>query len=111
MTASRQPSGCAPAYETEYEADSDQSLAVTISEALATVEGTEPWEIDPLYDVIDFDAVERLFQGDGETQRAMTLTFGVGEWNVHVHGDGTIEVFEAVRPADPSPTVESVVGD
>ncbi len=111
MSASRQPSGCTPAYETEYESDADQSLAVIISEALATVEGTEPWEIDPLYDVIDFDAVERLFQGEEETPGAMTLTFGVDEWNVHVHGDGTIEVYEAVQPADLSPTVESVVGD
>lgn len=109
MTASRESSGCAPACKTEYEVDTDRSLAVTVSEALAAAEGTEPWEMDPLYDVIDFDAVEQLFQD--ETPGAMTLTFGVDEWNVHVHGDGTIEVYEAVRPADPSPSVESVVGD
>lgn len=111
MTPSRQPNGCAPAYETEYEAGTDQSLAVTISEALATVEGTEPWEIDPLYDVIDFDAVERLFQREDETAGPMTLTFGVDEWNVHVHGDGSIEVYEAVRSSDPSTTLGNVVGD
>ncbi|WP_225335303.1 HalOD1 output domain-containing protein [Halomicrobium urmianum] len=111
MTASRQPTGCAPAYETEYEAGTEQSLAVTISEALATVEGTDPWEIEPLYDVIDFDAVERLFQRDDDIAGPMTLTFGIDEWNVHIHGDGSIEVYEAVRPADLSATVGNVVGD
>lgn len=100
----------APAQEAEYEADADQSLAVAISEALAAAEGADPWEIDPLHEAIDVDAVERLFEA-GDGTGTMSLSFPVDGWNVHVYGDGSIEVYEARRPTGSAAGVGNVVGD
>lgn len=41
---------------------SDASLAETIVKAIATVKGVSPMEVPPLYDSVDPDAVESLFE-------------------------------------------------
>lgn len=112
MSANRNPDGYGStlAYEAEYDAGADQSLAVVVSEALATVEDTDPCALDPLYDVVDFEAVERLFR-EQDAAAPMSLSFSVDGWNVHVHSDGSIQVYGTGRPTDPSSATENVVGD
>lgn len=102
--------GCTPVYDTRYEGDGEPIVAVV--EALATVEGVEPLEMEPLYDVIDGGAVDRLFEDHtAPTEAAKTLMFTVDGWNVFVRSDGSIRVCDPNVPDDSAPVFEKATGD
>lgn len=86
---------CTPVIETTYE-EGDASPSGTVVEAVAEAEDVEPMELDPLYEVIDLDAVDRLFEGrPGESDAPSTvLAFDVRDWYVFVCDDGSILVCE-----------------
>lgn len=56
---------------------------------LADERGVDPLELDPLYDAVDPDALERLFSAPTSVDR---VEFTVGDCKVIVSGDGTVEV-------------------
>lgn len=45
----------------EYSPDEPNQPALTIIEAIAEVKGVDPVDLEPLADVVDFDAVNALF--------------------------------------------------
>lgn len=45
----------------EYSPDEPNQPALTIVEAIAEVKGVDPVDLEPLADVVDFDAVNALF--------------------------------------------------
>jgi len=67
-----------------------ESLSVSVVEALAAAKGVSPVDIEqPLYDVVDPDALDRLFTDGNATAR---VVFGFADHEVTVHASGEILV-------------------
>lgn len=70
----------------------DQPVSVRLIETVAEREGTDPVALDPvLYDVLDPDALDSLFDGPGAAGR---LEFTYLGYDVVVGADGEISVTE-----------------
>lgn len=69
--------------------------------AVAEAKGVDPVELDPLYDRIDLDAVDRLFASTDVP--AGRLTFDVAGCRVRVRADGQVSAtpLEDADRADP----------
>jgi hypothetical protein len=92
--------GCSPVCSTNYESISDKTPTEAITEAVAAAEGVDPTRLPPLYESIETDAVNRLFDHSGEeSPPTKALCFVYSGWNVFVRSDGTIIVGD---PADDS---------
>jgi len=77
-------------YRTTHDTETDHSLSVTVVEALAAAKGVSVLDFEvPLNDVIDPDALDRLFQ-DGK-QHAHVV-FSVAHHQVTVTADGHVTV-------------------
>jgi hypothetical protein len=75
------------------------SITEAVVSAVATAEGVEPESVTPrLYDVIDPDALEALF--DRQHHDSVTISFTYGEWTVNI-ADGVVSVAEAPQSAQP----------
>lgn len=95
---------CTPVYETQYVASGDASLVVRVAEALAAVKETDPLEMNPLYETVDVETLNRFLGGDtDETGGSRALSFHVDGWNVFVCDDGLIRVCDADIQASPAP--------
>jgi len=68
----------------------NDSISLRVVEALADVTDTAPSELDPLYNTVDPEALDRLFQPDSSD--GVRVTFEYGDARVEVRGDGTILV-------------------
>lgn len=103
--------GCTPVIDAEYDPETESSATETVIWALAEAVGVDPVELPPLYDYVDPDALNALFEGhDGATDRDNLLSFQVGTWNVFVCSDGRIRVCDATKPTDPEPVFGSSSG-
>lgn len=59
-----------------HEFDAEQPYCVAIAEAVADATGTDPAELpEVLYEVVDGDALERLFEDSKEGGRDVRVTF------------------------------------
>jgi len=79
------------------------SLSIAIVEAIAERAAVDPLDLDrPLYDVIDPEAVARLFpvDGDGRPVTEGHLNFTYGPYTVRVYSDRRVDVF---GPGDDGP--------
>jgi hypothetical protein len=73
-----------------YNESADQSIGVSIIRSVASVSGVDPLSLQPrLYDVVDPDALERLFSS---VSNEMRITFSFGAYEVTVTGAGDIYV-------------------
>ncbi|MCO8245500.1 hypothetical protein NKF25_15670 [Haladaptatus sp. AB643] len=79
----------------------DRTEYATVSEAVvdavASVTAIDPLEMDPLYSLIDLDALERIVGPKLNGQRRngnVTVEFQVNGHDVVVRSDGLIYVFE-----------------
>lgn len=73
-------------------ASDDPPVSVRIVETIADREGTDPASLDPvLYDVLDPDALDSLFDGVGTSGRIEFTYLG---YDVAVDADGTVTVGE-----------------
>jgi hypothetical protein len=98
---------CTPVVDARYEAGSEQTPATAVVEAVARAEGVDATELPPLYDDVDMDALNRLFDGGKSvTGPGTVLTFQVDNWNVFVNTDGRIRVCDATRPTEPAPVFQ-----
>lgn len=68
----------------------NDSLSLTVVEAIAAELETDPVDLDPLYHAIDPEALDALFTA--ETPAGARLEFAYGDHTVEVRGDGTILV-------------------
>mgnify|MGYP000123809879 CR=1 FL=1 len=75
----------------EYAKGGDVHISVAIAEAITDVSEGDVTDVGPLYETVDTDAIEQLFC-EGEVPDTTELRFPVGEYQVSVHGSGTIEV-------------------
>jgi hypothetical protein len=99
--------GCTPVVDARYEPDDESSPAEVIIEALAEAAGDDPVDLPPLYEFVDADALNALFNHEGAGDAETLLSFRVEMWNVFVRADGRIRVCDATRPTDPEPVFET----
>ncbi|WP_206424948.1 HalOD1 output domain-containing protein [Halosimplex salinum] len=80
-------------YSTAAEREDETDISIAVIEVLAEARGVEPVEMDePLYDVVDPDALDQLFTGQAETAVGGRVVFELGDHEVTVHADGDILV-------------------
>lgn len=94
---------CQPEYQTRHDFSTPEHLHLTIVEALAAVEDVPQTEVDPLYDVVEPESLERLFAHADARESALSTAFSVGKWSVTVHSDGRVLVHECGEAAESSP--------
>lgn len=96
QTATSAPStadGSAGGHRTRHDFAGERRLSTSVVQAVATALGTDPLSLDErLYDVLDPDALDRLFGDDGEAAGPRTLSFELAGCSVTVRGDGRIVV-------------------
>ncbi|PGF16070.1 hypothetical protein CP556_08035 [Natrinema sp. CBA1119] len=66
------------------------SISLRVVEALATATDTAAHELEPLYNVVDPEALDQLFQQD--TNGGVRVTFEYGDSLVEVRSDGTVSI-------------------
>ena len=99
--------GCTPVVDAEYGADSGLTPTEAIVEAVASAADVDPIELPPLYEFVDLDALDQLFdRHDGAEAPDALLSFSVENWNVFVRADGRIRVCDGTSPTDPAPVFE-----
>ena len=86
-------------------------ISETVVTAVAEAKGVDPLDLDPLYTVLDPDALNRVFHPTaGSPPTSMELRFSMAGCQVVVHGDG--EVIVTPPPAnDESQTSVALHGD
>jgi len=79
--------------QTEFDWES-VTPSTAVIETIAIAANTDPSEVEPLYDSVDSDALDRLLQSTGTrpTNGSTTVSFAVSEYEVSVHSDGTVAV-------------------
>jgi hypothetical protein len=88
--------------------DGEQSPTAAVAEAIAKAVGTVSTDLPPLYDTIDSEALDQLFERRTETTESpgKVLCFAVNGLNVFVRDDGRIRVCDPAGPPTPSPVFE-----
>ena len=73
----------------------NDSISLTIIEALAAELEADPVELEPLYHAVDPEALDQLFQDAAPA--SARVRFAYGEQTVEVRGDGTILINDTVH--------------
>lgn len=80
-------------YRTAGERDDDTDLSMAVIDALAEAKDVQPVDIQrPLYDVVDPDALDRLFTSTGGDGVSGRVVFELAEHEITVRSDGDIVV-------------------
>lgn len=80
-------------YRARHDWQRDDELSTTVASALSEVTRQEPFAIRPLDEVIDAEALDRLFSPSGESLRlGGHVEFEFAEYDVTVHGNGKIVI-------------------
>lgn len=84
----------ATTYRIRHDWESDEHISATVVRAVANVTNTPPTELDPLYESIDVDALDQLFDGpNGDSwQDTSWVSFRYHDCTVEVYATGTIRV-------------------
>lgn len=70
-----------------------ESIGETVVYAVAEATDTDPMDLPPIYDVIDLQALERLFPDDSAHANAdARVSFTAFDCEVTVHADGEVVV-------------------
>jgi len=79
-----------------YQCDQDESVSEAITIAVGAVTGTEPSDLEPLYSVVEAEALDRMFGGDRRTpgRPSQQIRFAYAGLDVGVGNDGRIHVTE-----------------
>lgn len=77
--------------ETVFEPEQCRSVSEAVVKAVADAENVEPIELQPLYDVIDPDALDSLFRPHAARGR---ITFQYHGYTVEVDGNSTVSLTE-----------------
>lgn len=80
-------------YRVGYDPAIDETSLAVVS-AVATVSGTDPLELDPLYDAVNPPSLDELFDPSKreEQSRDCRMTFRFCEFGITVDGSGMIEL-------------------
>ena len=74
----------------------DKPLSSAVVDAIAEAEGVDVMEIDPLYEHIDPEALDKLFQPTpgGDDERVGRVTFRASGYRVEVTSTGRVHLTE-----------------
>ncbi len=77
-----------------YHEPGNGGIGTTIMDALTSISEQSPSELGPLNDVIDPDALDRLFhsQPDGRPRGSGYIHFSIQNYEVSVHSSGHISI-------------------
>ena len=99
--------GCTPVVDAHYQNDGSETPTEAIIHALAKAADIDPLELPPLYEFIDADALNNLFQQhQGAVDSEAVLSFKIDNWNLFVRADGRIRICDGTQPTDPQPVFE-----
>lgn len=88
-----------PAYQSRYLPSGEGTIVYSILEAVAEVTGSSPSQLDePLYESVDPDALEQLFESFDESADGY-VSFDFCGVRVITHSDGDIDVYDETKPA------------
>lgn len=91
-------------YRAYNDRDSDGSISDTVVEALAAVENVDPKNLDlRLYDSVDADALDCLYETTAERPERLRVAFTIDEYEVMVEDDGRLLVRERVEDSARDP--------
>lgn len=84
----------------EYEIESDESVSRAVVRAVCAVEGQEPTALQPLCDVVDPDALDRLFEphADGTPRAGGRVSLIVSGCQVTVDNGEYLTIRPLVTP-------------
>jgi hypothetical protein len=98
---------CEPVVDARFEKGCKGTITDALVGALAAAEGVGVTDIDPVYDAVDLDALERLFEDHGGAADAEGLySFTFDTWNVFVRADGRIRVCDGTKHVEPAPVFD-----
>lgn len=81
-------------------------ISETVITAVAEAKGVDPLELDPLYTVVDPDALNSMFRPSvGSPPTSLELRFSMAGCQVVVHGDGEVAVTPPAKNDDEPTTV------
>jgi hypothetical protein len=81
----------------EYTKNPDTSVTVAVVEAVSSFENCEPHALPPLYDAVDADALNALFE-TGVDGRSCSVSFTFSDSRVTVQNSERIVVEAATAP-------------
>ncbi len=85
-----------------HEGDVSQAVVMAVAEA----KGIDPLELEPLYDIVDPDALNRLFRPSaGTRESSLVFQFTMAGCAVEIHGDGEVSVTPQVSADGPAKTI------
>ena len=84
-------------YGVRHSASRDEPISATVIRAVAIVTNMPPMDFDPLFETIDPDALNQLFNGPNSDspQDASGVAFRFNDYTVQVDATGTIEITPA----------------
>ena len=101
--------GCTPVVDAQYQKDGSETPAEAIIHAVGKAAEVDQLELPPLYDFVDSDALNNLFQRhEGAADSEAVLSFRIDNWNVFVRADGRIRICDGTQPTDPQPIFDSI---
>lgn len=81
--------------EYHFSFDTSTDLTVDVIQAVSAATDTDPLSGPPLTEAVDVDALARLLSGP----RPVSVTFRYADCEVHVDGDGTLQVRSVAESA------------
>jgi len=81
----------------EYTRHPDTPMTVAVAEAVSSFENREPTELAPLYDAVDADALDRLFD-TANGDRDCTVSFAFSDSHVTIESSERIVVEAETAP-------------
>lgn len=83
-------------------ATDEVAVSERVVSAVATTSGTDPMDLEPLYDAIDPDSLDALYERDGHGRAGSPerVEFTYSGCEIAVTGDGSVTVSE-VAPGEP----------
>ncbi|MFB6192015.1 MAG: HalOD1 output domain-containing protein [Haloarculaceae archaeon] len=89
-------------YRTQHDRADATPLSATVVETVASISGTDADELDPLYEAVDPDALEDLFDPVGTAPAVGGVWFHYAGFRVTIRTEGEIEITPAREPESES---------
>lgn len=91
--------------------DGEKCLTWKIINAVAEREGVDPDELPPLYETIDMDALNTIFDPETERPFPARVDFVYNGYEVIVYSDDTVMLTPISEQSPTGPSIESPVSD
>lgn len=97
-----------PIVDADYAVESGRPPAEAIIEDIAAAADIDPMDLPPLYQFVELEAIDELFQNHGQKKETNALfCFQMDQWNVFISSDGKIRVCDATEHVEPEPIFEN----